>query len=105
MTAAQGEKGQHQALYWELKKPQAATFFMPPLCLEPSALLVLGIACEDKIVIVELSQLAIKTLVALEFLGRRKNTSTFGALREAKSEKSVSDKTAYRQEKKNEGNS
>lgn len=100
MTAAQGEEGQHQALYWELKKPQAATFFMPLLYPQPSALLVLGIACEDKIVIIELSQLAIKTLVALEFLGRRKNTATFGALQEAKSEKSFSDKTVFKKKKK-----
>lgn len=63
----------------------AATFlFTPLLHPPPSALLillsVLGVACEDKIVIVELSQLAVETLVALKFLSRREDTATFGAL-------------------------
>lgn len=53
---------------------------------DPSALLVLlavlGVACEDEIVIVELSQLAVKTLVSLKFLGRRKDAATLGALQE-----------------------
>lgn len=66
-------------------EPRAAAFlFTPLLHPQPSALLVLlavlGVACEDKIVIVELSQLAVEALVALEFLGRRKDTATFGAL-------------------------
>lgn len=86
----EGGGGGRQALYWGVKpaaggEPRAAAFlFTPLLHLRPSALLVLlavlGVACEDKIVIVELSQLAVETLVALEFLGRRKDTATFGAL-------------------------
>lgn len=70
-------------------KPQGANIlFMPLLHLRPSALLVLlavlGVACEDKIVIIELSQLAVKTLVVLKFCGRREDTATFGALWEEK---------------------
>lgn len=69
-----------------------AAFLFPPLLHSgPSALLVLlavlGVACEDKIVIVELSQLAVKTLVSLKFLGRRKDAATLGALQEAKKKK------------------
>lgn len=96
-TAAEGEDGVEesgggrQALYSGVKlaargEPRTAAFlFTPLLHPQPSALLVLlavlGVACKDKIVIVELSQLAVETLVALEFLGRRKDTATFGALR------------------------
>lgn len=51
----------------------------------PSLMLVLlpllGITCKDKIVIVELSQLAVKTLVAFNFLGRSENRAAFRALR------------------------
>lgn len=60
----------------------AATNFLfaPLLHPQPSALLVLlavlGVACKDEIVIVELSQLAVEALVALEFLGRREATAT-----------------------------
>ena len=43
-------------------------------------LAILGVTGKDKIVIVELGQLAIKALVSLEFLGGSKNTATFGAL-------------------------
>lgn len=97
-TAAQGEEegvggggGRCQALYWGVKEPRAAAFLFTPLLHHgPSALLVLlavlGVACEDKIVIVELSQLAVETLVSLEFLGRRKDAATFGALQGAKRE-------------------
>lgn len=52
---------------------RAASSLFPPLHRAASALLVLlavlGITCEDKIVIVELRQLAVKTLVALKLLG------------------------------------
>lgn len=62
-----------------------ATFLFTPLHPQPSTLLVLlvvlGVACEDKIVIVELSQLAVKALEALKFLGRREDATTLGALR------------------------
>lgn len=62
----------------------AAPSLFPPLHHAASALLVLlavlGVACEDKVVIVELSQLAVETLVALKLLGRRKDAATFGAL-------------------------
>ena len=65
----------------------------PPLPAPPrgatSALLVLlvllGVAGEDKVVVVELGQLAVQTLVALELLGRRKDTATFGALERKRS--------------------
>lgn len=65
----------------------AAFLFTPLLHPQPSALLVLlavlSVTCEDKIVIVELSQLAVETFVALKFLGRGKDTATFGALQGA----------------------
>lgn len=69
-----------------MKEDETAAFLFTPLLHPgPSALLVLlavlGVTCEDKIVIVELGQLAVETLVSLEFLGRRKDTATFGALR------------------------
>lgn len=68
----------------------AVFLFTPLLHPQPSALLVLlavlGVACEDKVVIVELSQLAVEALVALKFLGRRKDTATFGALQGQKRE-------------------
>lgn len=83
--------GGRQALYWGVKpaagaEHRAVSFlFTPLLHPQPSALLVLlavlGVACEDKVVIIELSQLAVEALVALEFLSRRKDTATFGALR------------------------
>lgn len=67
------------AAKWE---PRAT--FLSPLHPPPSARFALrarlGVACKDKIVIVELSQLAIQPLVAIQFLGRRKDTATFGAL-------------------------
>lgn len=57
----------------EGEPPAAAFLFTPLLHPQPSALLVLlavlGVACEDKIVVVELSQLAVETLVAVELLG------------------------------------
>lgn len=70
---------------WERR---GATFFAP-LHPRPSALLlvllaILGVACEDEIVIVELSQLAVEALVALHFWGSRKDTATFRALQEKK---------------------
>ena len=40
----------------------------------------LGVTGKDKIVIVELGQLAVEALVPLKFLGGRKDTATFGAL-------------------------
>lgn len=46
--------------------------------------MVLDVACEDKVVIVELSQLAVETLVALKFLDRREDAATLGALRNGK---------------------
>lgn len=65
--------------------PRATAFFFTLLHPQPSALLALpvalGVACENKIVIVELSQLAVEALVALHLLGWRKDTATFGALR------------------------
>lgn len=98
MTAAQGKKVEEggmdgvgvwcQALDWGAEEPRMAAFLFPPLLHSgPSALLVLlavlGVACEDKIVIVELSQLAVETLVSLKFLGRRKDAATLWALQEA----------------------
>lgn len=54
-------------------EPRGAALLFAPLHPQPSALLVLlavlGVACKDKIVIVELSQLAVEALVAVEFLG------------------------------------
>lgn len=66
------------------REPNAAAFFTPFLHPRRSALLVLladlGVACEDKIVIVELCQLTVETLVAVDVLGRRKDTATFRTL-------------------------
>lgn len=64
---------------------QEAAFFAP-LHPRPSALLLVAlvVACEEKIVIVELSQLAVEALVALDFWGSRKDTATFGVLKEKK---------------------
>lgn len=63
---------------------RAAPSLLSPLHRTASALLVLlavlGVTCEDKIVIVELCQLAVEELVALKLLGRRKDAATFGAL-------------------------
>lgn len=78
----------------------AAFLFTPLLHPQPSALLVLlavlSITCEDKIVIVELSQLAVETLVALNFLGGRKDAATFGALEGGLGrENFLSDKIAF----------
>lgn len=47
-------------------------------------LAVLGVTVKNKIVIIELGQLAIQALVALEFLGGGEHTATFGALHHRK---------------------
>lgn len=82
MGRGEGENkggGRRQTLKWGVKLaaaggPTAAGFlFTPLLHLGASALLVLlavlHVACEDKVVVVELSQLAVEALVALELLG------------------------------------
>lgn len=73
--------GDAEAGGWGLGACPAAPSLFPPLHHAASALLVLlGVTCEDKIVVVELCQLAVQTLVALKLLGRRKDAATFGAL-------------------------
>lgn len=64
----------------------AAFLFTPLLHGGASALLVLlaalGVTGEDKVVVVELGQLAVDALEPLQLLGRGEDTATFGALRE-----------------------
>lgn len=47
-------------------------------------LAVLGVTCEEEVVIVEVSELAVEQTVTLQLLSRRENAATFGALRREK---------------------
>lgn len=65
------------------KTTPAAGFLFTLLHFRGSALFLLAIldvTGEDEVVVVEVGQLAVQAAVALEFLTRRENAATFGAL-------------------------